>query len=53
MFPLSCSFSLGNLSNLELDEDVQRTPPLEDRLFPLALLPLLLDREGKRENTEV
>lgn len=52
MFPLSGSFSLGNLSNLEL-EDAQRTPPLGGRLLPPAPLPLLLDREGKRENTEV
>jgi hypothetical protein len=53
VFPLSCSFSLGDFNNLELDEDVKRTPPLEDRLLPLALPPLLLDREGKKENTEV
>lgn len=52
-FPLSCSFSLGDFNNLELNEDVLRTPPLEDRLLPLPLLPLLLDREGKKENTEV
>lgn len=53
MLPLSCSFSLGNLSDLELDEAVQTAPPLGGRLLPPALPPLLLDREGKRENTEV
>lgn len=53
MFPLGGSFSLGNLSNLGLDEDAQRTPPLEERPLPLALPPLLLDREGRRENTDV
>lgn len=53
VFPLSCSFSLGDFNNLELDEDALRTPPLEERLLPLALPPLLLDREGKKENTEV
>ena len=53
LFPLSCSFSLGDFNNLELNEDVLRTPPLEERLLPLPLPPLLLDREGKKENTEV
>lgn len=53
MFPLSCSFSLGDFNNLELNEDALRTPPLEERLLPLPLPPLLLDREGKKENTEV
>lgn len=53
LFPLSCSFSLGDFNNLELSEDVLRTPPLEERLPPLPLPPLLLDREGKKENTEV
>lgn len=53
LFPLSCSFSLGDFNNLELNEDVLRTPPLEERLPPLPLPPLLLDREGKKENTEV
>lgn len=53
VFPLSCSFSLGDFNNLELEEDALRTPPLEERLLPLALPPLLLDREGKKENTEV
>lgn len=52
-FPLSGSFSLGDFNNLELNEDVLRTPPLEDRLLALPLPPLLLDREGKKENTEV
>lgn len=53
VFPLSCSFSLGDFNNLELNEDALRTPPLEERLLPLPLPPLLLDREGKKENTEV
>lgn len=53
LFPLSCSFSLGDFNNLELNEDALRTPPLEERLLPLPLPPLLLDREGKKENTEV
>lgn len=54
VFPLSCSFSLGDFNNFELDEDALRTPPLEEeRLLPLALPPLFLDREGKKENTEV
>lgn len=53
LFPLSCNFSLGDFSNLELNEDALRTPPLEERLLPLPLPPLLLDREGKKENTEV
>ena len=53
LFPLSCSFSLGDFNNLELNEDVLRTPPLEERLLPLPPPPLLLDREGKKENTEV
>lgn len=52
MFPLSCSFSLGDFNNLELNEDALKTPPLEERLLPLPLPPLLLDREGKKENTE-
>lgn len=53
VFPLSWNFSLGDFSNLELNEDVLRTPPLEERLLPLPLPPLLLDREGKKENTEL
>lgn len=53
VFPLRCSFSLGDFSNLELNEDVPTTPPLEERLLPLPLPPLLLDREGKKGNTEV
>lgn len=53
VFPLSCSFSLGDFNSLELNEDALRTPPLAERLLPLALLPLLLDREGKKENTDV
>lgn len=53
VFPLSCGFSLGDFNSLELNEDALRTPPLAERLLPLALLPLLLDREGKRENTDV
>lgn len=53
LFPLSCSFSLGDFNNLELNEDALRTPPLEERLLPLPLPPLLLDREGKKENTEL
>lgn len=52
MFALSCSFSLGNLSNLEL-EDAHRTPPPGGRLLPPAPPALLLDRDGKSENTEV
>lgn len=53
VFPLSWNFSLGDFSNLELNEDALRTPPLEERLLPLPPPPLLLDREGKKENTEV
>lgn len=53
VFPLSCSFSLGDFNSLELNEDALRTPPLAERLLPLALPPLLLDREGKKENTDV
>lgn len=52
VFPLSCGFSLGDFSDLELDEDALTAAPLEERLLPLALPPLLLDREGKKGNTE-
>lgn len=53
VFPLSCSFSLGDFNSLELNEDVLRTLPLAQWLLPPALPPLLLDREGKKENTDV
>lgn len=43
---------MGNLSNLEL-EDAHRTPPPGGRLLPPAPPALLLDRDGKSENTEV
>lgn len=49
VFPLGCSFSLGDFNNLGLIEGV----PVEERLFPLLLPPLFLDSEGKKGNTEV
>lgn len=53
LFPLICSLSLGDFSNLEFDDDALVVPPLDERLLPLPLL--LLFFEGKdemRENTE-
>lgn len=51
LFPLTGSLSLGDFNNLELDdEDAPVPPPLDERLLPPPLPPLLFeDRDEKRE----